>query len=98
MKIGNPAEKPAPVPAGTARTQAGETAKANEVAAATDPSAKVELSNAATSLLSGNSSSEFDADKVARIAQAITDGKFKINADAIADKLISNAKEVLGKH
>jgi negative regulator of flagellin synthesis FlgM len=97
MKIGNPAEKIAPASTGTpARTQAGET-KANEAAAA-DPSAKVELSNAATSLMSGTSNSEFDADKVARIAQAITDGKFQINADAIADKLIANAKEVLGKH
>lgn len=97
MKIGNPAEKIAPASTGTpARTQAGET-KANE-AAAVDPSAKVELSNTATSLMSGASNSEFDADKVARMADAISKGEFKVDAGAIANKLIANAKEVLGKH
>ena len=96
MKIRNPADKPAGVaPAGPARTQAGETAKAKETAA--DPSAKVELSKTAATLLSNDTSSDFDTDKVARIAQAISDGKFQINADKIADRLIANAHEVLGK-
>lgn len=103
MKIGNPAEKTAAVaPVTTSRTTAGETnAKAGETAAANsaaaDPSAKVEISSAASSLMAGSSNSDFDADKVARIAQAISEGKFQINAEAIADKLISNANEVLGK-
>ena len=39
----------------------------------------------------------FDSAKVDRIAGAIRDGKFKINAEAIADKLIVNAEELLGK-
>ena len=39
----------------------------------------------------------FDQAKVDRIAQAIRDGNYQINADAIADKLISNAQELLGK-
>ena len=39
----------------------------------------------------------FDAEKVARIAQAIKDGKFTVNHEAIADKLIANAQELLGK-
>ena len=38
---------------------------------------------------------DFDAAKVARIAQAIRDGKFEIDAEAIADKLIGNTKELL---
>ncbi|MBC7957736.1 MAG: flagellar biosynthesis anti-sigma factor FlgM [Cytophagales bacterium] len=99
MKIGNPTDKPSGVgPVGPARTQPGETAKTQEAAAHTsDPSAKVELSNTAASLLSGGANSEFDADKVARIAQAISDGKFEINAEKIADRLIANAHEVLGK-
>lgn len=101
MKIGNPADKPAgPAPVAPARTQPGENAKAHEATAAhaTDPSAKVELSNTAATLLSsGGANSDFDADKVARIAQAITDGKFEINAEKIADRLIANAHEVLGK-
>ena len=61
--------------------------------------ATVELSNTAAAMLSPAyaTSSEFDAEKVARIAQAIADGKFTINAEAIADKLIANAQELLGK-
>ena len=69
-------------------------AKAGTAAAAPEASAKVALSPAA-SLLVNESNADFDAAKVARIAQAIRDGKFKINAEAIADKLIGNAKELL---
>jgi negative regulator of flagellin synthesis FlgM len=99
MKIGKPADKPAaPAPVGPARTQPGETAKAQGATPhAADPSAKVELSKTAATLLSSDNTSDFDADKVARIAQAITDGKFEINAEKIADRLIANAHEVLGK-
>ncbi len=105
MKIGNPADKPvaSPVaPAAPGRVAAGESSKTpGAPATAADPgvaeaSAQVALSSAATSLLSG-SSAEFDSDKVSRIAQAISEGKFEINAGAIADRLIANAKEVLGK-
>jgi negative regulator of flagellin synthesis FlgM len=39
----------------------------------------------------------FDAAKVERIAQAIRDGKFTVNPEAIADKLIVNAEELLGR-
>jgi negative regulator of flagellin synthesis FlgM len=45
----------------------------------------------------GGSSAEFDAEKVARISQAIADGSFKVNHAAIADKLITNAAELLTK-
>jgi negative regulator of flagellin synthesis FlgM len=58
---------------------------------------KIEISNTASALLSGSSTAEFDAEKVARISSAIDDGSFKINPEAIADKLISNAQEVLSK-
>ncbi|MBX3625076.1 MAG: flagellar biosynthesis anti-sigma factor FlgM [Rhizobacter sp.] len=101
MKIGNPADKPgSAAPVAPVRNQPAETKAAEAGAhkgAATDPSAKVELSNTASSLLEGGASADFDADKVARIAQAISDGKFEINAEKIADRLIANAHEVLGK-
>lgn len=102
MKIGNPADKPAAsAPVAPVRNQPAETAKAQESAAhgaaASDASAKVELSNTAASLLEGGASSDFDAEKVARIAQAISEGKFEIDAGKIADRLIANAHEVLGK-
>ena len=51
----------------------------------------------ASTLLSGGASGEFDAEKVARMSAAIASGDFKINAEAIADKLIANAQELLAK-
>ena len=63
----------------------------------TEPSAQVALSTAATALSSSSTDSTFDTKKVERIAQAIRDGKFKVNADAIAEKLIVNAQELLGR-
>ena len=104
MKIGNPNDKPvaapAPVTAGrTASTAPGKTQTAVTQDTATEASTQVALSSAATQLLSGNESvsGDFDAEKVARIAQAISDGKFQVNAGTIADKLLANAQEVLGK-
>jgi negative regulator of flagellin synthesis FlgM len=93
MKIGHLENKPAVTPAGTERKGAAGDASGTT---ATEPSAKVELSAAAL-LGPEGATPEFDAEKVQRIAQAIRDGKFQVNADAIADKLISNAQEVLSR-
>lgn len=100
MKIGsNDNHKPvAPTPTPTAAPprEAAE-AQAGKVATAAVPSeasAQVALSPAAA-LLVGDNGADFDAQKVARIAQAIRDGKFEVNAGAIADKLIANAQELL---
>ena len=75
----------------------GATAPNVATAAASDASAKVALSSTAAHLAATGSDSVFDADKVARISAAIQNGSFSVNADAIADKLISNAQELLGK-
>jgi len=101
MKIGNPAEHSVGLAQATGHAAAADAGKAATgsaaPAAAPDASAKVELSSAAATLLSGGSTPEFDADKVARISAAIADGSFKVNANVIADKLIANASELLGK-
>ncbi len=59
--------------------------------------AKVELSSTAASLRTTAAPAELDAAKVERITQSIAEGRFKVNAEVIADKLIANAQELLGK-
>ena len=100
MKIGNPADKPTPAasPAvGHAAHGQAPAANASAIPATADASAKIELSSAAATLLSGGTTPEFDTEKVDRISKAIDDGSYKINPEAIADKLIANAQEVLAK-
>jgi negative regulator of flagellin synthesis FlgM len=97
MKIGSPDSKAAVAPLPTDRKANGQDAKSTAAASATTASASVELSATASQLRSSSSEGSFDADKVARIAQAIRDGQFKINPDKIADKLISNAQELLSR-
>lgn len=101
MKIGHPADKPLPAPAVGTPAAPAEGAKTAPVhatgAAPADASATVALSSTASTLLSAGAASEFDAEKVARIAGQIADGTFKVNPEAIADKLIANAQELLSK-
>jgi negative regulator of flagellin synthesis FlgM len=105
MKIGNP-EAAVGVGAVRAQDTAQKHAAETKTAAASDASvageagasAQVQLSAAASSLLgAAPAEADFDAAKVARIAQAIENGSFKVNAEVIADKLIANAQELLGK-
>ena len=59
-------------------------------------SAQVALSSTVSQLADSVSDGAFDTVKVQRISDAIRDGKFQINPDAIADKLIANAQELMG--
>jgi len=43
------------------------------------------------------SGSDFDVKKVEEIRNAIAEGRFQVNAGAIADKLLSSVSELLGK-
>jgi negative regulator of flagellin synthesis FlgM len=106
MKIGHPAEKPAsqavtpgaqPATDATKTLAAAAGTAARQTAKVADAGAKVELSSTAATLMSNDVSAEFDAEKVSRISDAIGKGQFKINPEAIADKLISNAQELLTK-
>lgn len=77
-----------------------------ESAAAAAPAAKpqasagvtVSLSASTTQALSGQGSSSdvFNAEKVEAMKQSIANGTFQVNAEAIADKMLSNAAEMLG--
>ena len=98
MKIGPFENKPAVAPATTERKADSAKSSATAPTAATqEASAKVALSSTAAALSGDVAEASFDQAKVDRIAQAIRDGNYQINADAIADKLISNAQELLGK-
>jgi negative regulator of flagellin synthesis FlgM len=81
----------------TATAAVGERKASSGPVAATEPSAKVQLSS--QTALSGPEATraDFDSEKVERISQAIRDGKFQINAEAIADQLIANAQDLLPK-
>lgn len=61
-----------------------------------EPSAKVRLSSTASVLTDTQAEGAFDAAKVQRIAAAIRNREFTVNPEAIADKLIVNAQELLG--
>jgi negative regulator of flagellin synthesis FlgM len=95
MKIG-PGSEASLTPLSNGTAEAAKPARA-VAPSGTEASAKVALSDTVQTLRAEAGSASFDADKVARISQAIADGSFKINAEAIADKLIANAQEVLGK-
>ena len=102
MKIGNSPDGSASAAKAEQRPAArkAEASGASEVArpaAAPAASTQVEISSAAKLAASaaGSDDGSFDTAKVARITQAISEGKFTINAKAIADKLVSNAQELL---
>ena len=104
MKIGPSADKPIPQPVAPGAPAASDAARttANAAAAravanppAAAEGATIELSSAASNLLTAGVDAEFDTEKVARMSAAIDNGSFRINPEAIADKLISNAQELL---
>ncbi|MBQ0936213.1 flagellar biosynthesis anti-sigma factor FlgM [Ideonella paludis] len=92
MKIGSVENKASLTPVQTERKPGSDKGVSR---AEGEPSAKVAISSAASLLSQAADDPSFDAAKVERIAQAIKDGKFEINADKIADKLIANARELL---
>jgi negative regulator of flagellin synthesis FlgM len=55
----------------------------------------VQLSTVSAQLSAGDDEQVFDAGRVSEIKQAIADGRFTINAGAIADRLIASARELV---
>ncbi len=102
MKIdnsGKPLSGPAAARPGATRPN---TAQPNAAGASDNAKVQndnVELSSNSLKLsaLEGSLASQpvIDSARVNEIRQAIADGKFKINPDAIADKLVASVKELL---
>lgn len=94
MKIGS-LDKQLPVTPVAGERKAGGTSAGTSAAAGS--SAKVALSPEASALAATDGDGSFDAAKVERVSQAIKDGSYKVNPEAIADKLIANAQELLAR-
>ncbi|UXH79849.1 flagellar biosynthesis anti-sigma factor FlgM [Roseateles amylovorans] len=99
MKIGNSPELQAYTKVGNERTGASDAGRAPAKTAKAEAGSQVELSSAASSLIAGAAGDDgsFDTEKVQRIADAISKGQFTINSEAIADKLIANASEMVAR-
>ncbi len=103
MKIGNNPEANAPKLERPAARKpevavADTPREAAPVRTSTAPEASAQVAISATAAkLSSVGDGTFDAAKVDRIAQAITEGKFTVDARNIANKLIANAQELLGR-
>ena len=90
MKInGNTNAPRSDAPAGAATTRPAE--RSGGVIA---PPA-VTLSDASARLATGDSGT-FDSGRVGQIKQAIRDGRFEVNSEIVADKLIASVRELFG--
>ncbi len=105
MKIGQPSELPALVT--QSQTTAGQksaaaaqsTPQASANKGARSAGVAVSVSNLARTLEQGEAgeSADVDASKVAAVKTAIQQGTYTVNAEAIADKLLSSAQEMLSR-
>lgn len=71
--------------------------KTNAAPPRTDSTAaEVKLSSASAQLATGASSgTPIDGARIAEIKQAISEGRFKVNSEAIADNLLNSARDLL---
>lgn len=106
MKIGQPSDNtiPAGAKATSAPAKGGQSAGAATNAAAAkgapDAGVAVTVSSLARSMGASNRGEAADVDmkKVNAVRTAIAQGTFTVNAEAIADKLLSNAQEMLDRN
>lgn len=105
MKIGQPSELPALVTqnqtsgAQKSATAAQTAPNANAAKSSRSAGVAVSVSTLARTLEQNdaNDVADVDAAKVASVKTAIQQGTYTVNAEAIADKLLSNAQEMLNR-
>lgn len=90
-------QKTAEVAPASAETAGAAGAAAKPQAATPSSGVTVSVSASTSQALSGKgqSSDVFNAEKVESMKQAIANGSFQVNAEAIADKMLSNAAEMM---
>lgn len=101
MKINNLPDKPAGAATGAGKPvdRLGEAATQRSEASAEAAGVTVSLSATSQSISASvvrSGGDVFNAQKVEAVKMAIANGSFSINAEAIADKLLSNARDMLG--
>ena len=103
MKIGQKPELPGALPQTGLAKQAKTPASAAEgaakdAAAVSTAGVPVTVSTAARALdQTSRSTGDFDASKVKAVRAAIEKGTFSVDAEAISDKMLSNAQEILAR-
>lgn len=106
MKIGHNPEAPSALaPGAAARPQAkaapalGAGNAAGGAAAASSVGVPVTLSSVARGqgVAPGRLQGDFDAGKVKAVRTAIESGTFKVDAEAVADKMLANSQEFLAR-
>lgn len=101
MKIGQPSEHAGALAQSSAAKQAKAAAPAAQestktAAASAGAGVAVTLSRNARSIeQSSRTPSDFDAGRVKAVRSAIENGSFKVDAGAIADKMLANAEEII---
>jgi negative regulator of flagellin synthesis FlgM len=81
-----------------ATSKAGGKAPATKTTNTTTTAGSVKISDASRSLLTAgvsHSEAPFDAKRVDAIKAAISSGHFKVNPEAVADKVLSSASQLL---
>ncbi|MEY2685434.1 MAG: hypothetical protein RJA09_2578 [Pseudomonadota bacterium] len=97
MKINNLPEKPVSATTVGPAKPLGRSVSA-ETPAVSNEGVAVKLSPVTQTMTNGvarSGTDVFDAEKVQAMRTAIENGSFSVNADAIADKLLSNARDML---
>lgn len=102
MKIGQPAEMPkvaTPQPPAGGAVAAKKDAAATATSSANSAGVAVTVSASVRDLEQANraDAGEVDTAKVEAVRAAIADGTYVVNAEAIADKLLDNAREMLDR-
>lgn len=105
MKIGHPSDNSIPVHSSTAAPaqKAGQGPSASATAAANQGTRSAGVAVTVSTLARGlektgrGEAAEIDTQKVATVKAAIQDGSYVVNPEAIADKLLANAQEMLNR-